>query len=220
MASSPIWERFAKRQLTEPLRAVADPEYAEFAKAVGENRMPVIDSNDKLGATAITFPLLQHFTQTELDSAINFTFPKLNEPLECARSAILATTNTRVAEWNKLIQARTPGEVQHLLSVDRLADAADMVQPELVNAMTDQFLNKMNNHDVPPHDLELKEGDRLLMRNLAHTPALTNNTRVVVRHIGRHHIHAQIISQNLPYRDTIQIVPRIYFRFLPTGMRL
>jgi len=176
----------------------------------------VLAQNNELGAVGITLPLTQHFTHAQLDDAIQFSFPHLDRPLECAKCAILATTNTRVAEWNELIPARTPGEVQQLLSVDRLADAADMAHPELVNAMTDAFLSTMNDHNVPPHTLRLKEGDIcLLMRNLSNKPALTNNTRVIVHKIEQYTITVQIISQNSVYRNTIQVISRIYFKFTP-----
>lgn len=218
MCTSPLWERFEVFQLTRPLRAQDDPQYADWTLAVGEQRVEPLEYDPDLGAVAIPLAGLRTFTSVQLDAAVSFAFPHLDHPAHNAKSAILASTNEAVGRWNAEIQSRIVGEAITLRSVDRLADTDDPANTTLVSVLSEEVLNTFTSTDVPPHELQLKEGDVcLVMRNLARRPALINNARVIVRTIRAYTITVQLLSATPALNNTLHVIPRIYFRFKPSG---
>lgn len=213
---SPLWTRFNVRRLTIPMRAASDPEYATFIEKVGNGSVDFLAQSIPHGVSLIHLPIIQCFVvQYAHDepslNILNFVFNNFSEPLSMATCAILATTNKQVEQWNSIVQQYVPGPPVTLTSVDRFADTDNAAHVEMIGPLSDQLLDTFTSSDVPNHKLTLKVGDVvMLMRNLNNKDGLTNNAKMIIRHIRPYSIGAQLLSTN-----TLHVIPRIYFKFTP-----
>ena len=81
--------------------------------------------------------------------------------------------------------------------------------------LTEEVLKHFNKNCVPPHALNIKEGDVcIIVRNLSKKDNLTNNTRVRILSIKTYGIKVKTISST----PKVFVIPRIRFKFrLPFG---
>jgi ATP-dependent DNA helicase PIF1 len=127
------------------------------------------------------------------------------DPNELISSAILCPTNEDVDSINEIATKLLPGAVKEFLSADAIVkDSNTTLYPT-------EFLNTIN-PPVPPHKLSLKVGQPIiLLRNLASNMGLCNGTRLIVKALFAHLIHAEIAIRNLKgksvYIPKIPLIP-------------
>lgn len=117
------------------------------------------------------------------------------------KRSILATTNEAVNKINYQILNKIPGELFEYTSID------SMIDNELSVHYPTEFLNSLEPSGLPPHKLKLKKGcPIMLIRNL-NAPKLCNGTRMVITHLTKNIIEAEIIGGN--YSGERVLIPRI-----------
>ncbi len=98
--------------------------------------------------------------------------------------------NTVVNSLNTQIAEVVPGREHIFLSVDSVEMGDDQAM-----AISTQFLNTITLVVMPPHCLALKVGvPAILLRNLNAASKLCNGTRLIIWHLARRLIIAQIIG--------------------------
>jgi len=104
--------------------------------------------------------------------------------------AILTTKNIVVNSLNTQIVKAVPGQEHVFLSVDSVETRDDQAM-----AIGKEFLNTITLVSMPPHHLAFKVGiPVILLRNLNVASGLCNGTRLIIWHLARKLIIAQIIS--------------------------
>ena len=79
----------------------------------------------------------------------------------------------------------------------------------LDQVLTEEFLHSLKSPGVPDHNLELKLNCLcLVMRSISVQDHVVNNTKVILRDLGRKYINVEILSE---HRQVL--LPRIVFRF-------
>ena len=200
--SSPLWPLFQVRELTHPQRDAGDARYSNFVDQIGDGRLAESYST----ATSINLVKLEVMAvTTDEDEAINFVFPNIDDVHECSQRAIITGTNRVVDALNSKILARLQGDEIPLFSVTRLCSD----ETRLTNLLSTEFLNSLKSPGVPEHELKLKLNCLCMVtRNISVQDRLMNNTKVIVREIGRHLITVETLTGHRRF-----VLPRIVFRF-------
>ena len=200
--SSPLWTSFAVRELTHPQRDAGDMAYSNFVDLIGDGTLPsrhcTITSTGlvKLEPMAVT---------TDENEAINFVFPDIDNVEECSQRAIITGTNRIVDALNHKILKMLHGAEVSLFSVTRLCSD----DTKLTNLLSTEFLNSLKSPGVPEHELKLKLNCLCMVtRNISVQDRLMNNTKVIVREIGRHLVTVETLMGHRRF-----VLPRIIFRF-------
>ncbi len=158
-------------------------------------------------------PQLRYYTEDQVDEAIQFKNPDINNFENMSKRHIVASTNELCDFWNTKIQSFNHERPHSLLSVDTLCDCDDPYGI-LKSMLTSDLLNRYNHSGVPPYNLILKEGDICIVLRKLVAKKLPNNSIVKVIKITQFSITEQTIGCN-PIRI---IIPRICFKFkLPYG---
>jgi ATP-dependent DNA helicase PIF1 len=160
-------------------------------------------------------PGFKHFVSTEEDinpgqeEALNWLFPDGFSSQTASNTTILAGTNEQVNQWNNVIAELNPGTEAIYVSRDELAEVDDP-HNILKDMLTTTVLNSLNSNSVPPHVLNLKEGDIcILQRNLDIENGLTNNTRLRIIKLTDNVIKVQTMETN----PKVHFIPRLRFIF-------
>ena len=108
-----------------------------------------------------------------------------------AERALLTCLNDNVDKLNALATSMLPGESRTYTSQDSIEDQesadAALYAPE--------YLNSLSPKGLPPHSLELKVGQPImLIRNKNPSRGLCNGSRLIVRRLGRKIIYASIMT--------------------------
>ena len=100
-----------------------------------------------------------------------------------------------------------PGEGRTYYSSDNVCKASVNTNAEDILYPT-EFLNNLRFSGIPNHDIHLKVGSPvMLLRNLNQTEGLCNGTRLMITHLGKWSVNANIISgKNI---GTTVTIPRI-----------
>ena len=118
---------------------------------------------------------------------------------------IYAGINRVVDALNGKILTMLHGEEFSLLSATRLCSDDTRMQ----NLMSTEFLNSLRSPGVPEHELKLKLNYLCMVtRNILVQDRLMNNTKVIVREIGRHLVTVKTLMEHRQFA-----LPRIIFRF-------
>ena len=79
----------------------------------------------------------------------------------------------------------------------------------MLNLISTEFLNLLKSPGVPEHELKLKLNCLCMVtRNISVQDRLMNNTKVIVREIGRHLVTVETLMERRQF-----VLPRIIFRF-------
>lgn len=213
---SNFWPQVETLKLTRNMRVADDPENDEFVRfllRVGEGREPTISVNghDNL----INIPNQHVFRPVPVDSPegekqfIRLIYPDIEyqalDPDLMAERALLTCLNAKVDALNASALDLMPGESQTYTSMDSIPDE------ESVDAgqYSTEFLNTLLPTGLPPHTLELKVGQPIiLLRNMNPSRGLCNGTRLIIRQLGRRLIQAEImVGVNTGYRVFISRIP-------------
>ncbi|KAE8251462.1 hypothetical protein A4X13_0g3984 [Tilletia indica] len=123
--------------------------------------------------------------------------------------SILHARNVDVDNTNESVLNALPGEPTSLFS----ADLATTPQGELLPGFASDHLATLRPPGLPPHHLQLKTGvPVMLLRNLDPPAGLCNGTRLIVTHISRRVIEAEIITGSAAHQNTVVLIPRISIR--------
>ncbi|XP_019240131.1 PREDICTED: uncharacterized protein LOC109220120 [Nicotiana attenuata] len=146
-----------------------------------------------------------------IGSIVEVVYPSLlqkyNDPTYLKERAILTPKNEMVHELNDIIMQMLPGEGRTYFSSDNVCKASVNTNDEDLLYPT-EFLNSLRFPGIPNHDVHLKVGTPLmLLRNLNQSEGLCNGTRLIIMHLSKWSVSANIISgKNIGSRVTI---PRI-----------
>ena len=112
-----------------------------------------------------------------------------------------------VHDLNEKIMNIIPGEGRTYYSSDNVCKASVNTNEEDILYPT-EFLNNLRFSGIPNHDIHLKVGSPvMLLRNLNQTEGLCNGTRLMITHLGKWSVNANIIScKNI---GKIVTIPRI-----------
>ncbi|KAM6577153.1 hypothetical protein CsatB_028990 [Cannabis sativa] len=153
--------------------------------------------------------ICKNSSQDPVKSIVEAIYPSLlqnyNDPAYLKERAILTPKNEMVHELNEMIVNVIPGEGRIYCSSDTVCKASvrtsddDLLYPP-------EFLHSLKFNGIPNYDIRLKEGvPGMLLRNLNQTEGLCNGTRLIVTHLGKWSIRADIISgANIGQNVTIQ----------------
>ena len=142
---------------------------------------------------------------TNEEEAIQYVFPDVNDINLCSEQAIITGTNAVVDDLNDKILKKVNGQEVLLHSVTRLASE----DTHLSQFLTEEFLHSLKPPGVPNHHLKLKLNCLcLVMRNISIQDRIMNNTKVIVRTIGRKFVTVE----TLPEHKQV-LLPHIVFRF-------
>ena len=198
--TSYLWAKFTILNLSINMRlahqnnehdALQQRKYAEFILAIGEGyhlniNADLQDENLESGEQTYIISNIPYLLEEQ--HAINYIYPNgiMSIEDEQTKIALLAVTNNDVDSWNYKIQQLNPNEKVTLLSKDILCEVDD--PHGILHAMlTEDVLNQFNKNSVPPHELNLKQGDIcILTRNIAKREGLTNNARVKIIRIQQY----------------------------------
>ncbi|KAH7706841.1 hypothetical protein AAVH_25926 [Aphelenchoides avenae] len=168
---SELWSRFEKFTLKRNVRALADPEYAQYAVDVGDGAGMIRNEGD--------VPLMAEILSSgdlvrEVYGDLQTRYPRMSVSRRMdflAERAILCPLNSEVGQYNECVLNELPGDMTtypsyDLLDVDATAES-NLYPPEL--------LNTLNPPSLPPHQLNMKEGCVvMLLRNLNVSGGLCN----------------------------------------------
>ncbi|XP_075197596.1 ATP-dependent DNA helicase PIF6-like [Anomaloglossus baeobatrachus] len=122
----------------------------------------------------------------------------------CER-AILAPKNDSVNKINIQILNLLPGVCMIYKSVDTVTDPAQAL------FYPTEFLNSLEPHGIPPHNLFLKPGAPILCLRHLDPPKLCNGTRLLIKNLFPHVIEATILTGCAKGEDvfipTIPLIP-------------
>ncbi|KAE8244021.1 hypothetical protein A4X13_0g6849 [Tilletia indica] len=123
--------------------------------------------------------------------------------------AILHARNADVDETNEYVLNSMEGQNRSLFS----ADLATTPQGDLLPGFASDHLANLRPAGLPPHHLQLKVGvPIMLLRNIDPHAGLCNGTRLIVRHVSRRVIEAEIITGSIAHQNTVVLIPRITVR--------
>ncbi|XP_015057654.1 uncharacterized protein LOC107003921 [Solanum pennellii] len=150
-------------------------------------------------------------SHNQLESIVDAVYPSLlqnyNDPTYLKERAILTPKNEMVHDLNEKIMNIIPGEGRTYYSSDNVCKASVNTNEEDILYPT-EFLNNLRFSGIPNHDIHLKVGSPvMLLRNLNQTEGLCNGTRLMITHLGKWSVNANIISgKNI---GTTVTIPRI-----------
>jgi hypothetical protein len=200
--SSPLWEHFTIRRLTQAVRNAEDPKFADFVNNVGDGAGPEIDLS-----------ILN--TTTDAPSLTTFVYPPqiLRDPIASLKRAILAPTHKQVDAYNDNIIDQVEGYTRTYLAADTLKEVEDtgLLPPSAVL----DYVAKQTPPGLPLHTLVIKTNAVFrLLRNFSLDRGLVKNVRVVVTEVGARIITVKIVrdrNTNQLQEDEEILIPRISF---------
>ncbi|KAL5718796.1 DNA helicase [Ranunculus cassubicifolius] len=200
--NSYLWEHIQIIRLQQNMRAVNDPDFSQFLLRVGNyDEYHTADDMISLPQDIV----LPWKNKNPLQDLISEVFPNLsrnaNNTNYMINRAIITSTNDHVDEINNKIITSFPGEEISYYSFDSVeSDHRSLYQPE--------FLNSINQGNLPPHRLILKVGcPIMLIRNIEPRSGLCNGTRLVCRSFYKKFIDAEIVTGTFKGQTTF--LPRI-----------
>jgi ATP-dependent DNA helicase PIF1 len=200
--SSPLWQNFAIRRLSQLIRNAGDPLYANFVNGIRDGEGPEID-------------LMILSQTTDKEDLLDFVFPSqiLRNPSSCLSRGIVAPTNKQVDKYNNILLGRIDGVCKLYYAADTIKEDSD-TGVNMNNSLLD-YVVRHTPHGLPPHSLYIKTNAIYrLLRNFSIDRHLVKNARVVVTEVGTRIITVRILReqalQDNLYEEDI-LIPRISF---------
>lgn len=203
---------FLLHQLKTNHRAAADARYARWLLCVGENRQDGQTESPELPAgSARLLSDISAPAAWTADDLLDWVFDGMdkidldNLQYFYADRAVLTPTNELAKSLNDIMLGRLASDQRCIsYSVDSvLGDASEN------NVYSPEFLHGLESGGLPPHELALQPGMlAMVLRNYAPHRGICNGTRVVLRHVKKHLLQAQLITG--PRAGTHVLLPRIF----------
>lgn len=190
LKKSPIWSSLTQLTLKKNMRLQTHPEFQQYLLNVGEGR----------SGNQVIIPPSMVCRSNTLDALIDATFSDLSD---CANCVILATRNDDCNRINGKVLERMPGATQVCLSADTVADTGDQYGQYPV-----EFLNTLQPSGLPPHCLEMKQGQIImLLRNLNPSRGLCNGTRLRLLNVSQAVLFCELVDGQ--HKGSKVLIPRI-----------
>lgn len=188
-------------------------EYADFLLNLRANRecefLQIIHKVDS-DTFKIGLPKISYFTESNLNSAIEWLYPNMVYDVERAlRTVILASTNEAVGKWNTLIQNMNNNQAHEYLSRDSFSEVDD--EKGILSSLLDETtMNRYNSNGIPPHRLTFKKNDVCIILRAITSLNLATYTKVQVMQLHRNFVTVKTLNEKqMRYLN----VPRITFKF-------
>jgi len=209
LTKSALWQQINRRQLTINMRVrrllqEASPDAAAQAAEAQRFSDFLMDVGNGVRACApvLTIPDSMRAATQKPEDLITTVFGDLaaaatDEPGQVAARArlitraILTPRNDHAHMINDMVMSQLPGQEHVYNSADSLSlgeEGSDRLYPT-------EFLNSLTPQGMPPSTLRLKVGmPVMLLRNLNSAMGLANGTRLLITHLGRNNIQADIMT--------------------------
>jgi ATP-dependent DNA helicase PIF1 len=183
----------AKFHLSTNMRLRANPEFQTLLLEVGEGKV----------GKKFSVPSSMIASGNTLDGLITDIF---DDNAEFSNRVILTVRNDDAQVINRRVTARLAGEVHVCLSADSVNDDGADTRMYPV-----EFLNSLHLSGLPPHRLELKAGQFvMLLRNLNPSMGLCNGTRMRLLSVSPSVLCCEIAQGQ--YAGQQVFIPRITHR--------
>jgi len=177
----------------------------DFLLRVGEGTEPAMRAEEYEGYVRIPddilfTPLGEPINDSHEKQLIRKVYPDITKvqlsPEILRDSAILTTLNADIDKLNHLATAMLPGEPPTLFrSQDSIVDGDLTAAAAAAAHFATERLNALNPSGMPPHLLELKVGQPIiLLRNINPRKGLCSGTNLIVKRLGRKYIQGSILS--------------------------
>ncbi|XP_062020898.1 uncharacterized protein LOC133737337 [Rosa rugosa] len=202
IVKSLLWNVIKILPLKQNMRALQDPEFAEFLLRVSDGNEPFVQDDMIRIPDALVIPWVGDESLGQLIASI---FPGLEDNAfdssYMVDRAIITPRNEDVDKLNEVVLNSFPGEDQIYYSFDRVED-----DPH--NLYQQEFLNSIAPGGLPSHKLTLKLGAPImLLRNIDPKSGLCNGTRLICRGFFPNFIDAEILTGH--FKGTRVFLPRI-----------
>lgn len=188
----PWWHRTVQLQLSQNVRAIADPVWAAFVAGIGKGLSAVFPTECVVADVAELIAALWHD----------------GDFLTARAVSVLTMTRADAADINFRIAAVCPGVADFALSIDNALDCESSEYPL-------EYVHSISLSGIPDHIVLLKKGaPYIIMHNTS--PSLCNGTRVIFhRRVGKC-LEVEIISGAL--KGEFHYVPRLVLTFTNPSM--
>ncbi|XP_074293142.1 uncharacterized protein LOC141620077 [Silene latifolia] len=177
IVSSEIWPSLQKFQLTENIRARADPEFSDSLLKLENGDL----QNTEDGYVKLPPELILQSTcdPCPLQVVVDVVFPEVNQVLFSPDifndRPIVTPRNSDVDAVNKLLIEKFPEDSYSYKSFDGVVDDCSNVYPA-------EFLNTLCPLGMTPHELVVKKNSPvILLRNIDPAGGLCNETRLICK---------------------------------------
>ncbi|KAI3857726.1 hypothetical protein MKX03_007149 [Papaver bracteatum] len=223
ISRSKLWKYFKVFELTENMRLLTGDasvdkreeikEFSNWVLDVGNVKLPEISLDGSKDTDWVQIPsdLLikceENFIETIVDSMYPDLIINMLDKKYLAERSILAPTNECVDSINTHILSRIPGEEHTYLSADSIGPESTEYHSSVI-FYDMEFLYKHECSGLDSHKLTLKVGvPIMLLRNISQEDGLCNGTRLIVKHLGKYNIVAEILTG--PGVGNTVFIPRI-----------
>ena len=204
---SELWEHVQVLRLMTNMR-LQRPELSALERQQQEefgNRLLRIGEGTDTVDNAIKWPVESIVPDNSLRTLASIVFEGITERVfgtdELASRILLAPTNDRVTEINKILLDTMPGESFTSESADEVVDGGEDIH-------STEYLNTIDLPNLPPHKLIVKVGAPvILLRNLDHSAGLCNGTRLRIMRCQPRVLNCRILSGRHAGQDCF--IPRI-----------
>ncbi len=185
-------------------------EWSEYLLTVGNGEETVDDNIKKMFYNEDIIKIRENILSKSktAEQLVEEIYPNLGRSLtaeEMSNTAILTPLNKDVDRLNEIALNKCNGEeFAPLYSQDSVVDE------EMSDRYTEEYLNGLNVAGIPRHKIILKtDTPIMLLRNLDATRGLCNGTRLKVEHVGKYIIRATIITGLDKHKGKQVLIPRI-----------
>ena len=196
LKSSPLWEKFKVLPLKSNMR-VTDTigDFPDWLLDVGEGRKKNCET---FGESSIQIPAQCLSQDIVKDCFQGITQESIKD---YAKIAILTPLNEDCFDLNRKVVDMMDGNSIEYSSIDSVRCDDPIEQRNY----PDEFFYSLTPSGMPPHKLNLKQGVIvMLLRNLDPKNGMCNGTRLIVKHLHRHVIEAEILQSG-----KLVFIPRI-----------
>lgn len=195
LKKSPLWRQLTTLTLKTNMRLLSRPDFQDYLLTVGEGR----------SGSRVDIPAVMVCRPNTIDALIDATFGDL---ADSDNSVILAIRNDDCNRINSKVLERLPGETQVCFSADTVVDTQDI---DHYGQYPVEFLNTLQPSGLPPHRLEMKEGQIImLLRNLNPARGLCNGSRLRLLNAGETVLYCELVDGQ--HQGSKVLIPRITHR--------
>jgi hypothetical protein len=165
-------------------------QFSEFLLSIGEGKFQNVNGSQFKDEIQLPSNIARNMDEIEL---INAIYPEIqknfNDSEFMTNRAILASKNKDVNRLNKIASDYFPGIYKTYLSSDSVTNEYQQ------NIFPVEFLNQIDDASMPPHELNLKLNQPvMLLRNICQSEGMCNGTRLIIRSMHTHFLDCEIVN--------------------------
>ena len=213
--SHPLWQSFRQHILHTRWRNVDDIPFQTFCDGLSPQHADGFFESDRFLPQFRTCTTTQTAVDMFIDNFVGFP-EKVIDDHDFSKLSLCPIYRGVAAAYHHIyamaldseisckVRRRLSEEEICCIAVDTATKGA-MITPEFIEIIASK------NHQLPPGNLRLFRGLKVrLLRNFHPSRGLCNGTILIVRKVGRHHIEAQILSDN-EFNGNIETLFRFKF---------